>query len=276
MTSPFIDHLGHAIVPIVVLAAFALFRKYLPAQLSTTDPNSLSREDLDLKFQNTKWIVATCMVVVGILFALITHAFLAQINAELANRYGPADFRFLPQTAIWWIFPGLGAVALSWEITLRVWALIGSRAEVDQYIFWTNSNPRYGGMDSTKVLRWLSVVIVLPVGVLTVLDLNSHDIVGPTEIRACGYAFATCKVYPYNEARRMTTIEGFRDRDGKFSSRAGIVLDFSDGRRWSSAGLSNFEKSVDPNFAVFLSRKTGLPMNFAESEADIPPLAPTP
>jgi len=271
MTSP-IDLLGRALVPIAVFAAFALFRKYVPAKLPET-PNEPSSKDLDTRFEHTKWTFGIGMVLIGILFAWATHAVLVWTNGYLSHSDGPANFLFLPQTAIWWFFPGFGALCLSWEIALQIWSLFGSRAEATQYSDWTSSRH---GMDSRKVLRWLFVIVALPIGVLTVLDLNSHDIVGPTEIRSCGYAFATCKNYPFSEARRLTTIDGFRTRDGKVTPRTGIVVDFSDGRRWSSADLSNFEKSVDPAFAGFLMQKTGLPMNFAETEADIPPLSATP
>jgi hypothetical protein len=56
------------------------------------------------------------------------------------------------------------------------------------------------------------------------------------DIRDCGYAFAPCKIYRFADARRMTIIDGFRDRDSRLIRRAGIVIDFSDGQRWSRSG----------------------------------------
>jgi hypothetical protein len=50
----------------------------------------------------------------------------------------------------------------------------------------------------------------------------------------------------------MTVIDGFRQRDGKLVKRAGIVLDFADGRRWSSAAISNFEPNVDPELLKYI------------------------
>jgi hypothetical protein len=74
------------------------------------------------------------------------------------------------------------------------------------------------------------------------------------------------------DARRMTMIEGSTDLDGKLRKRAGIVIDVSDGRRRSSADIGGFRKSVDPALAAFLSDKTRLPLNFAQTEAEIPKL----
>jgi hypothetical protein len=68
----------------------------------------------------------------------------------------------------------------------------------------------------------------------------------------------------------MTLIEGFRDRDGKLHARAGIILDFADERRWSSADSGDFNKSVDPGLSTYLIEHTGLPLEQAETEMDIP------
>ena len=48
-------------------------------------------------------------------------------------------------------------------------------------------------------------------------------------------------------------------------------LDFEDGRRWSSAKIGDFKPTVDPALADFLVKKTRLPLNHAETEADIQP-----
>lgn len=271
MASPLIDLFGRALVPFAVITAFALFRKYFPAK-SAEGANAPTSEELDSKFESIKWIVWTGMVVVGILFAWSTHALLVWTASYLAHRDGPADFQLLAPKVIWWFFPGFAALALSWEITLQLWSLFGNRAEANLFSDWTNNSSKYAGMDSRKILRWLALIIALPIGVLSALNLNSHAIAGPNEIRDCGYAFADCKTYPYSEARRLTTIRGFRDRNGKFVSMEGIIIDFADGRRWSS---TDREDPLNPDFAVFLVQKTGLSMNFALTEADIPPLPAT-
>lgn len=68
----------------------------------------------------------------------------------------------------------------------------------------------------------------------------------------------------------MTEIEGFRDRDGKLNRRAGIVVDFADGRRWSSAGTGDFHDGVDPALVAFLRKRIRLPLEQAQTEVDIP------
>jgi hypothetical protein len=265
----FMGLLGRALVPFVVLVVFALARRYISAASIKSPTNQVSLDDLDARFRSTKWIVGLSMVVIGILFVVSVHAAFVWLNRLIATADGPADFQLWPQSAIWWFFPGFGALTLCWEITLQLWSHFGNRDDANLYAYWSNQRT---GFDATRLLRWFALLIALPIGVLTALALPMHTVFRQSDIRDCGYAFAACKVYRYADARRMTTIGGFRDRDGKLIERAGIVIDFNDGRRWSSADVGDFSKTVDPGFADLLTRKTKLPLNHAETEADIPQL----
>jgi hypothetical protein len=254
-----------AIVPLVVAICFTLARKYLKssARLSETQLS-----ELDARFQETKWVVGITMIAVAVLFAWATHRLLVLLNRYLAAGDGPeTSLRLWPQTAIWWFFPGFGAVALCWEITLKLWSAFGQGDTARLYRLWSDGR---AGFDCTRILRWMALVIVLPIGFFTVLGLPMHTALRPQEIHDCGYAWAGCKTFEYSKAVRMTLIEGFRDRDGKLHARAGIILDFADGRRWSSADSGDFNKSVDPGLSTYLIEHTGLPLEQAETEMDIP------
>ncbi len=278
MNSQFGEFLGKALVPIAVFSALALFSKYFRSNMPKSPGRDLSMEELDIRFRSTKWIAAFSMVLVGLIFVWSTHAALVWLNRHLAAANGPAEFTLLSQSAIWWFFPAFGALTLSWEITLQIWSLFGSREEADLFSDWSNntttfwSNGRYAGMDSRKVLRWMALFVALPIGILSFLDVSEHTVLQQSEICECGYRFKPCKVYAYADARRITKIRGLRDRDGKLTPRAGIVIDFKDGRRWSSADTGDFQKTVDPSLEELLKKKTGLPLNYADSETDILPL----
>jgi hypothetical protein len=260
-----IQFAAKAIVPLVVAVCFALARKYLKpsARLSETQLSAL-----DARFQQTKWVVGISMIAVAVLFAWTTHHLLVSLNRYLAASDGPeTSLRLWPQTAIWWFFPGFGAVALCWEITLKLWSAFGQGDTARSYRLWSDGR---AGFDCTRILRWMALVTALPIGVFTVLALPMHTALRHQDIRVCGYAWAGCKTFEYSKAVRMTLIEGFRDRDGKLHPRAGIVLDFADGRRWSSADIGDFSKSVDPALSAYLIERTGLPLEQAETEMDIP------
>lgn len=256
-------------VPVAVALVFALARRYMSAAKLKPPAGKHSREDLDTRFSRVQWFVGAGTALLGILFALGSYEFFFRMNRFLAGFDGPADFWIWPQGTIWWFFPGFGALALAWELVLLIWTRFGNRDEAHLYSYWSSDKI---GFDSRKMLRWMAILIALPIGVFTVLALSMHTALRQNDIKVCGYAFAQCTVYRYADARRMTVIEGFRNRDGTFERRPGIVIDFSDGRRWSSAANGDFGKPVDPDFALFLATKTNLPFGYLQTEAEIPPL----
>jgi hypothetical protein len=252
-------------VPLVVAVWFVPARKYLKASDRLSETQLFA---LDARFQQIKWVVGIGMIAVAILFAWTTHHLLVSVNRYLAARDGPeTSLRLWPQAAIWWFFPGFGAVALCWEITLKLWSAFGQGDTARSYRLWSDGR---AGFDCTRILRWMALLIALPIGVLTVLALPMHTALRQRDIRVCGYAWAGCKTFEYSKAVRMTLIEGFPDRGGRLHRRAGIVLNFTDGRRWSSADIGDFSKSVDPALSGYLIERTGLPLKQAETEMDIP------
>jgi len=261
--------LTNALIPFVVLFVLAVARRYMPVASVKPPERKYSREELDVRFSSTQWVVGISMVVVGVFFAFATYAALKGVNRYLATADGRSQFLLWPQSAMWWFLPGFGALALSWGITLRLWALFGHREDAELYNYWSSLK---SGFDSPKLLRWLTIFVVLPAGVLSILALSMHISLTQNEIRDCGFAFARCKIYRYADARRMTIVDGFRDRDGKLNRRAGIVIDFVDGRRWSSADNSEITERVDPALLEFLKDRIPLPFNYAQTEVDIPRL----
>jgi len=220
---------------------------------------------------SSQWAIGTLvgasMLAIGTVIAWGTHTLLVSLNQLFISLEGPSDFILPPQTAIWWFLPGFAALALAWEATLGTWSLIGNKNEVALYNYWTTAK---AGFDSTRVLRIMVVVIVLPIAIATALALPQHAVLQEEAIHARGYGLSSTSTYRYVDARRLTVVDGFRQRDGKVVKRAGIVLDFADGRRWSSAAISNFEPTVDPELLNYIRIKTGLEPQYVEAESDIP------
>ena len=254
-----------ALVPVAVYSAFALARRYLPARSHPSD-GGLSLDDLSARFATTQWLVNAGIVIVGVTFAISTHALLVSLNRYASTSQAPNGLRLWPQPAIWWFFPGFGALTFSWELTLLLWSLFGGYRDASLYESWSNLR---AGFDCTKVLRWMGLLIAIPIGVFTTLAIPMHATLGASGIIDCGYAFAGCRQYDYAEAKRMTQIDGFRNRDGTLTARAGIVVDFKDGRRWSSAVWGDFSRSVDPHLSEFLKTKTTLKIGHAATTEEI-------
>jgi hypothetical protein len=256
---------GRAIVPFTVVFFFALARKYLKPSTPLSEERLSS---LDSRFQRTKWFIGCAIVAVAVLFAWATHYVLVSVNRYLAVSDSPeGSLHLWPQSTIWWFLPGFGAVALCWEITLQLWSAFGQPDTARLYRLWSDGR---AGFDATRILRWVALVIVAPIGIFTILALPMHVTLRQRDIRVCGYAWAKCETFDYAKAMRMTQIDGFRDRDGKLHPRAGIVIDFVDSRRWSSADTGDFRRSVDPALLAFLAEHIHLPLEQAETESDIP------
>jgi hypothetical protein len=266
MAHGLVDSLVRGSIPAVVAVVFVLARRYLRAEPEPKFAATHSLDELDRRFASTQWLVGASMLLIGGAIAWGAHLILVSSNRFIAALDGPSDFVLLPQTAIWWFLPGFAALALPWEITLRMWYWIGNREQAALYSYWSSAKV---GFDATRMFRILALVICLPIALFTLLDVPEHATLSGDEIRARGYGLQRALTYRYTDARRMTIIAGFRLRDGRLRRRAGIVLDFSDGRRWSSADIGDFMSSVDPRLVGFLRAKTGLPPQYAEAEVDI-------
>ena len=267
MTYTLVDSLVRASIPAIVLTIFALARRYFPAKSAREFGTEYSIEELSSRFKARQWLFGGGMLLTGATIAFSLHLLLLTLNRLGAVLEGPFERVVWPQAAIWWILPTFAGIVLAWETTLGVWSFFGHRKEVALYAYWTMATAR---LDAARVLRVIAVVIGGPGLVLTLLAVPEHDLFRQEDILARRYGFSAARLYRYSEARRMSVIDGFRARDGKLVKRAGIVLDFADGRRWSSAAISDFKPSVDPELVSYVRGKTGLEPQYVEAESDIP------
>ncbi len=276
-----INTAARAAVPAIVVLSLALFRRWFPADASTREVDWEADELYD-RFKPLCWPAISAMFAIMIVFAYGTWFLLCHTNQMIARIDARQAIHLLPQTAIWWFFSGFGALACSWEITLQILGIFIGRRTANQFDKWLSNSTRgwgqsaYQGTDFRRILRWIIVVIVLPIGLFTCLALPMHASIGPENIRDCGYAFKQCAVYPFADAIRVTEIVVFRNTSGKLLTRAGLVIDFKDGRRWSSAEWGDWKSTVDPALKEFILNKTGLPLAYAITENEIPPLSSGP
>jgi hypothetical protein len=231
------------------------------------------REDLWASFSGSRFAFQFLNTVVGILFCLGVYAALVAINGRLAGPSSATQIQLYPQPAMWWFFPGIGAYCLAWDVRVLLWSVFGNSRTARLYRIWANRKTagQQNVYATSPFNRWCIRLIVLPMAFCTVLALNMHATVGPEAIRDCGFAFNSCTVYPLADARRITAVQGYRTKEGKLDTRAGLVVDFKDGRRWSSADWGDFKSTIDPMLTNFLLQKTNLTLNTAVAEDDILP-----
>src|SRR5690242_13450223 len=101
-------------IPLAVGLAFAVLRKYVPPPRVEELTKDFSIEELNVRFGTAQWIVGLALLLVGAIFAWLSHALLASLNLWFAAREGPAYFQLLPAPAIWWFFPGFAALTMCW------------------------------------------------------------------------------------------------------------------------------------------------------------------
>jgi hypothetical protein len=246
-----------ALIPAAVAVIFALSRKHFGPTQNDVDVS----EDPETYLPNLV-LFNGYMVGVGIILVFGIHELLVMINRAIAAQDGHADMILYPSSAIWWFLPGFAALCLSWEITLHLWSCF-SPSQARAYRSYSTLN---AGFDSTRVLRWTSVVIVLPIAIATVLALPIHASVTVDEIRDGHFASLRETVYPFAQATSLTYFEGYKARGGPFTPRAGILVRFKDGRGFNTADIGDPRPVVDPNLCRLLAKRTGLPINYVRTE----------
>ena len=249
--------------------------------LTEQDPSGLTQdqiEDLEAEFASKQTIINIACLPIGIAFLLLAHAALVSLSQFMVDSDGIAGYRVPYQVSIWWLFPGFGAICLCFEIALQIWALFAGPAIVNLYCRWESKQPkktRYGGVtyyDTRKTLRWLALLIGLPVGILTALALNMHTTSGDDGLTEFGYAFKAPVFHRYSEIRGITVARGVFGKHGKFIAKPSFVLDFVDGHRWSQRDWDDSRRSIQMELSGILTDKTNLPFMEAETAEDAPRL----
>ena len=253
-------------VPAAVIAVMGLMRRRLPATAAPTSEVAVGDED----FGPLQRPVYVTMVAVGIGLGYGTYRILLFANQWFANADGPAIFQLLPSKWIWFFLPLFGALCVSWDISLWLWSFVEDRNRIQRYLEWSDAR---AGFNSTRALRWMTLLIALPVCILTLLALPMHSSVREDGITVRHYAGLSAVHHPYARARRLAWVDGFRGRDGVMTKRAEVLVDFDDSYQWSSVANRDLELLPDPGLVDFLQAKTGLPVLRAETERDLPPLS---
>jgi len=251
-------------VPVTVISAMRFMRRYFP-----TSPPKKVEAIADEDLGGAEKAVNAAMVVVGTLSGYGTYRLLLFANESFAHADGPAVFQLLPTKWLWFFSPFFGALCVSWDITLWLWSLVDDRGQIQRFL--ARSDARVG-FNSTRALRWLALLICVPISILTLLALPMHSSIGEDGITVRSYASLSSKHYDYSRARRLAWVDGSRKRDGTLTVGANILIDFDDGYRWSSLTNRDFNALPDSGLVDFLHAKTGLPVMRAQTERDLPTL----
>lgn len=214
------------------------------------------------RFSQLQWLVGGAMVAVGTSFGFGSYSLLIWANRAWASPDAASVFQVLPDHSTWFFFPFFGAICLAWEMTLRLWIVFGNASQARLYESWSNAKT---GFNATRVLRLIALVIVAPIGLLTLLAVPIHTSIGAEGLTIGHFGAISPGFYSYSDVREITVTKGIRLRDGSLQRRPAIVLEFTDGTRWSSADNRDPQDSIDQSLLSFLQSHTGLPITYIDA-----------
>jgi hypothetical protein len=129
---------------------------------------------------------------------------------------------------------------------------------------------RKGGMNSLRVMKWLSVGVVSPIALFTLLAVPIHLSIGHSELRVGHYASVVTERLPLNDARRLTIVDGYRLRDGSIHLAKDVIIDFADGRRLRANQVGDGGTNIRNDVMQLLIAKTGLTPEHASTSDEVP------
>jgi hypothetical protein len=239
-----------------------------PQQQLDSHPAGLTKDQLDdLESNFSIWqpLVNGCCVVTGLIILFGTRDILVWAHYALASSDGVQGLHIYYQQAIWWFFPGIGAVSLSFEIVLQIWSIFAGRKVVGLYSDWAARQPkknRGGGVsyyDTRKWCRWIALLVALPAGMLSLLALRMHTTFAEDGMHEYGYAFAAPGVYTYPEIIRVTQVDGVLGKHNAFIPRPFDVIDFANGHHWSQHDWDDTTEGITDKLDATLLAHTKLP-----------------
>lgn len=256
-----LDWLPRALVPIGISFFFWLFRKLAPAPTRSTD-----YKERQVPEPLPAGVIGAFMWGVGICLAL-SFFLLSAANHLWAESDGAAIARLYPGAAIWCFLPGFAALSIPWPLT--VW-LLRRTGRTDEAESINSSSSENVGFDSFKVMKWLSVWVVGPIAWFTVLAIPMHLSITESEVRVGHYASLETEVFPLNQAKRATLVDGYRLRDGSFQQKRDLYVDFADGRRLDLNAAGDGGTQISNATVELLLAKTGLSLTHVSTREELP------
>jgi hypothetical protein len=112
--------------------------------------------------------------------------------------------------------------------------------------------------------------LVAPIAAFTLSAIPIHLSISDAEVRVGHYASFRSDVFPLDQARRLTVIDGYRLRDGRFHLAKDVIIDCADGRRLRGNQVGDGGSAVRDDVMRLLIAKTGLAPEHAETAEEIP------
>lgn len=257
-----LDWLPRALVPIGITFFFWLFRKLAPAPARSTN-----YKERQVPEPLPAGVIGVFMLGVGILLASSYFPLRATNHLWAEADGSPAILRLYAPSAIWFFFPFFAALSIPWPLTVWLLRRAGRNDEADST---DSDSSEKVGFDSFKVMKWFSIGVVGPIAVFTLLAIPMHLSIVESEVRVGHYASLRTEVFPFNQARRATLVDGYRLRDGSFEKKRDLYIDFADGRRLDVNSAGDGGTQISDGTVELLLAKTGLSLAHVSTREELP------
>lgn len=239
------------LVPFTIALAFAVFRRMAPPLARTAG----HRYDESQKPEPlAPGVIGGAMWSLGIALAMLFFV-LRGANHLWASIEGPSLLtQYAPQVS-WCFLPGFAAVSIPWPLTVWYLRRAGRWQEADSI---QDASDSQGGFDSFQVMKWLSIGVVGPIAILTILAVPIHLSITDSEIRVGHYASIRSERFSLKDARNLTIVDVPRIQGKRMLQTKDAILEFADGRRLRGNQIGDGGTSVRTDVLQLLIKKTGL------------------
>ena len=93
-----------------------------------------------------------------------------------------------------------------------------------------DSSDNKGGFNSFRIMKWLSIGVVGPFAVLTLLAVPIHLSITDFEVRVGHYASFRPDIFPLKDARSLTIVDVHGLKGDRSHQTKDVVVGFADGR----------------------------------------------
>lgn len=253
--------LAPALIVIAVNGAFACFRRRCP--LKEKDVNLATEPISDAWTAISGVAILSCGTAVAFGAVGITQ----WANRHLADPNGKALFVLTPSVAWWYLYAGFLGLTSAYMLAKPILRLWMGTVRFDA---WTAQGNRKVGFNSGRALNILGVVIMVPYTLLFLPSLVCHTRFTPSYVEVQKYAELHGAKYLYSDVQRIAVVSGYRDRSGALQHDPRLVIDFADGRRWSSRDSFRDPETINQRLVAFLSEKTKLSVEVADTADKLP------
>jgi hypothetical protein len=114
-------------------------------------------------------------------------------------------------------------------------------------------------------MKWLSIGVVGPIAVLTLLAVPIHLSITDSEVRVGHYASFRPDIFPLNDARSLTIVDVHELQGDRSHQTKDVIVEFADGRRLRGNQVGDGGTGVRNDVMQLLIDKTGLTPRYSST-----------